>query len=206
MSDLKNCFSDITKKMKDLMSTCFELEDEWGNLLDGIAEGQWDCDQFKKTVFKTYDYFKALYERSSILGKCYSRLPLDECELGIIAMVYAYGRAENFSHIIPNKDGYACYASYFIAKALYGTITTCSLRPWADQEFYTVKDEFKYCSPDGEAFVFQYNVKTGDMTEIVDIIRLFDESGWLCERHCRNYKLPSADFIKELKESLESDD
>lgn len=205
MIDLKNYFRDIWEKMKNLTNTLFEFEDEWGNLLDGIAEEQWDCDQFKKTVLKTYEYFKSLYERSNLMEEHYSRVPLDACELGIIAMVYAYGRAEIFCPI-RSEDDYERYASYFIATALYYTIKHSNLRAWLDQEIYTVMDEFKYCSPDGEAFMFEYNVKTGDMTEIVDIIRLFDESGWLYERHCRNYKLPSADFIKELKESLESDD
>lgn len=198
MSDLENVSSDIEEKTKNPMKMCFEIEHEWEDLLDGITEDRWDCDQFKKTVFKTYEYFKSLYERNN--EENYSYLPLDGCELEIIAMVYAYGRAESLLPI-PSEDDYDCYASYFIAKALYYTITEHDLRPWADQELYTVMDEFKYCSPDGEAFTFQYNVKTGDMTEIVDIIRLFDESGWLYAPHCRNYRMPDID-IEELKESL----
>lgn len=178
MSDLKNYLKEIDKKISDLTDICWELTSEWDGLLDGIVELRWDCDQFKKTVFKTYEYFKSLYERSNILEENYYRMPLDSSELKIISMVYAYGRAESLC-FIPIEDDYERYASYFIAQALHSTIVTSHLRPWTDQEFYTVKDEFMYCSPDGDGFEFKYNVKTGNMTEIVDLLKLFVDSGWL---------------------------
>ena len=178
MNDLQNCLNNIEKETNDMVKTRIKLAREWVDLLDGIAEEQWDRDQFKKTVLKTYEYFKSLYARCDLLENHHSRLPLAGLELEIISMVYAYGRAESFG-FIPIEDNYECYASHFIALALYGAITTCNMRPGKNQEFYTVIDQFPHCSPDGEWFVFEYNVKTGDMTEIVNIVKRFVESGWL---------------------------
>ena len=179
MSDLQSYLDDIEEKMKDLIDTSFELAGEWGDLLDSLVEERWDRDQFKKAVFKTYEYFKTLYERSNILEGGYSRLPLDGLEVDIIAKVYAYSGGDNI-YSIPIEDDYECYASRFIAHALYTAIYWHNLRPWRNQELYTIMDEFEYYSPDGERFMFiQYDVKTGDMAEIVDSVKQFDESRWL---------------------------
>lgn len=213
MSELRDAFKDIDTKTEDLSDACAKLLDDWETLLyelyiyqDGLEP--WNSARFKKVVLETYEYFKTFYERNSMIEEDFDRIPLNRDELELIARVHAYGTAEIFSPM-PDEDGYYWYASYFIATALYETITCSNLRPYRyDQEIYAISDEFKYCSPDGEAFSFEYNVKTGDMTELVDLIRMFDELGWLYEKHRRRYiyTLPDSNFIEELKKSLEDDE
>lgn len=214
MSELWDIFKDIDMRTEDLSDVCEKLIDDWDALLHGLPANQdglepWDSVQFKRVVLETYEYFKTFYERTNMFGEGLFRVPLGTSEMELMAMVYAYGTAEIFCpRPYEDEDAYYLYASYFIAAALYETITYSNLGIWADQELYTLINEFKYCSPDGEDFLFKYNVKTGNMAEIVNLIKMFDELGWLDERHRHKhiYTLPDPSFIEELKKSFEDGD
>lgn len=180
------------------MKSIRTIRNEWENLGNRVVYFYYgepfDSVSFQEAVFDTFEYFKHIEDRENPEIGYF----LSPEESGVLARVYAYGKMEDFDSTIEADDD--CLASFFVAMGLYETIIY-SLFGECPEE-YTFTADFKYCDRNGKEYTFNYNVKTGDMSEILSLIEKFRESGWPDEKHCLNYGTPDID-IEDLKESLE---
>lgn len=154
------------RKAMDLLSNwddlLYALKSKYSDSHDDDSD--FDMELFSQTMLETYIHFKNVFSEGG-----WFVFSLDECL--IIANIHTYESIEWFVQDFDYPD-MELWATQIAAKFLYEKIAldefhNCCIR---EKESFDLIGKIHYGSEDGEPIECTYNCKTGDLTEILDLL------------------------------------
>lgn len=166
--------NDFMKRRKEEV---LELFSSWNKLLDDLkniysdthddlSSDDFDMKLFSETMLKTYTHFEDIFSENSDTEPIFL---LDEST--IVADIHTYASIEWFVQDL-DYPSIELWATQIAVKFLYEKIVVDNFQNWIikEKEPFDLIGKIFYGSEDGELIECTYNCKTGDLTEIFNLL------------------------------------
>lgn len=126
-----------------------------------------DIDSFRKLMQTTYEYFSAACKERRQGGNN-GEVVFSSDECAVVANILSYSNLEQFVSIYGYIDNSLLRASFFAAYALYEKIVIISDSENSFPDDCVLRRPFPYLGRNGEDLEFTYDMKTGDLSGIIE--------------------------------------